>query len=134
MFKVEITGLTALQEILHPQTIRSATTSTLNKLMGQVKTAAVKNVTARWNIKRNELTTTGTGKARLQIKRARWNNQTVTLDITGRPISLSYFGAIHLRGEVATRYGATGKKGISKQMIKKIISAQNKGQGGVIAQ
>jgi hypothetical protein len=120
MFKVEVKGIAEAMEAFDPKKVQAATASALNKLMDQVKTAAVKKVTETWNIKRNDLTTTGTGNARLQIKRATWGNQTVTLFITGRPVSLSYFGAVQIYGtRTRSRKGNEIKPGaVTKRMLK----------------
>ena len=79
-------------------TLKKATTSTLNKVIAQAKTAAVNVVTDRWNIKKSDLTTTGTGKGRLKITRATWRNQSATMEISGRPLSLALFRPSQIMG------------------------------------
>lgn len=136
MFKVEMKGLEKAMEAVSPQTLQKATTSALNKLVSQVRTAAVKKVTDKWNIKRSDLTTTGTGKARLEIKRATWGNQTATLTITGRSVSLSYFGAIQLnRGAtIAGKIGKFDKSNANKKTGSMITKAQKTGLQGIAVQ
>jgi len=120
MFKIDVTIDENLKRLLDPSTIQKVTASALNKVMSQAKTAAVNAVTDHWNIKKSALTTTGTGKARLQIKRATWQNQTVTLDISGRPLSLSLFGPRQVIGAtVRSRLGDAIKKGKVTGRMKK---------------
>lgn len=120
MFNIKVEMSDDLKRLVDPSTMKKATTSALNKVMNQAKTAAVNAVTEKWNIKKSDLTTTGTGKARLQIKRATWSSQTVTLEISGRPLSLSLFGARQVMGgTVRARLGDSIKKGKVTGRMKK---------------
>jgi len=98
MFKIELKGLKEVERMLDPKIYQAAATSTVNKLMAKAKTAAVNEAVNIWNIKKSDLTTTSTGKGRLQIQRATWSDMTSTLTITGRPLSLSLFGAKQIMG------------------------------------
>ncbi len=98
MFKIELVGFEELKKTLNPKTFQAAATSTVNKLMAKAKTVAVNEAVNVWNIKKSDLTTTSTGKGRLQIQRATWSDMTSTLTITGRPLSLSLFGAKQIMG------------------------------------
>ena len=112
MFTVKVEGIREAMEALDPKKVQAAASSALNKLMAQVKTAGVNKVASTWNIKRNDLTTTGTGKGRLQVKRATWGNMETVLAITGRSISLSYFGAVQIYGNrTRTRKGQEIRQG-----------------------
>jgi hypothetical protein len=98
MFKIELKGLKEVEKMLDPKIYQAAATSTVNKLMAKAKTAAVDKAVTIWNIKKSDLTTSSTGKARLQVRRATWGDMTATLTITGRPLSLSLFGAKQVMG------------------------------------
>ncbi|MDU0458524.1 MAG: phage tail protein [Geobacteraceae bacterium] len=120
MFKIQIKVDEDLKRFLDPATIQKATASALNKVMNQAKTAAVNAVTDRWNIKKSDLTTTGTGKARLKITRATWESQVVTLNISGRPLSLSLFAPRQVIGAtVRSRLGNAIKTGKITGRMKK---------------
>lgn len=98
MFKIELKGLEDVKKLVDPKVYQAAATSTVNKLMDKAKTAAVKEAVNIWNIKKSDLTASSTGKARLQVRRATWGDMTATLTITGRPLSLSLFGAKQVMG------------------------------------
>lgn len=118
MFSFKLEGFKEAMEMLDPKKAQQAASSAMNKMLNQTRTAGVKKVTETYNIKRSDITATGTGKARLSVKRATWSNMTATLYITGRPISLSYFGAKQVVGAtVRARLGSAIKQGkVSKRM------------------
>jgi hypothetical protein len=120
MIKIDFKISDDLKRLCDPATLKKATTSTLNKVMAQAKTAAVNVVTDRWNIKKSDLTTTGTGKARLKITRATWQDQSVTLEISGRPLSLALFNPRQVMGAtVKHRLGELIKTGKVTGRMKK---------------
>lgn len=118
MFTIKLEGFKEAMEIFDPKKAQQAATSAINKMMDQTRTAGVKKITETYNIKRSDITATGTGKARLSVKRASWSNMTATLSISGRSISLSYFGAKQVAGAtVRARLGSAIKQGkVSRQM------------------
>lgn len=81
------------------QAIQKAATSTLNKLADRSKTAGVKIITETYNIKRKDLVSTSTGKARIKIYKASQTSQAAVMEVKGRPISLAYFGAKQTGGK-----------------------------------
>jgi hypothetical protein len=100
----KVTGVEEAKELFDPRTVLRAATSALNKVATAAKTTTIEQITKNWNIKRSDLTTTGTGKNRLKVKPASMNSLTATLTIEGRPVSLSYFGAVQRIGNrVITR-------------------------------
>lgn len=120
MFKIELKGLDNARKLLDPKIYQAAAASTINKLMTQAKTAAVNEAVNVWNIKKSDLTTTSTGKGRLQVRRATWNDTSSTLTITGRPLSLSLFGAKQIMGAtVRARMGDAIRKGRVTGKMKK---------------
>jgi len=111
LIKVEMKGFEKARKLLDPKIYQAAATSTVNKLMTQAKTTAVNEAVKHWNIKKSDLTTTSTGKGRLQIHRATWSDMTSTLTITGRPLSLSLFGAKQIMGQRTAKMGDAIRKG-----------------------
>lgn len=98
MFKIELQGLNNVKKLLDPKIYQAAATSTVNKLMDKAKARATAEVLKSCNISGRDLSKTSTGKGRLQVQRATWNNMTSILTITGRPLSLSLFGAKQIMG------------------------------------
>ena len=98
MFNIELQGLNNVKKLLDPKIYQAAATSTVNKLMDKAKARATAEVLKSWNISGRDLSKTSTGKGRLQVQRATWNNMTSILTITGRPLSLSLFGAKQIMG------------------------------------
>lgn len=120
MFKIELKGLEEVKKALDPKVFQAAATSTVNKLMVKAKTAAVNEAVNVWNIKKGDLTTTSTGKGRLEIQRATYSNMTSTMTITGRPLSLSLFGARQIMGGAyRTKDGDAIKQGRVTGRMKK---------------
>jgi hypothetical protein len=95
---LKTSGFEEAAKLLDPKRFVQAHTRALNKLMDRVKVAATDQVVKKWNIKKSDLSTTTTGKARISIKRATWTTQQVTLFISGRPLSLSLFNARQIIG------------------------------------
>lgn len=93
MFKVAVSGADEVIKLFDPSVVRSATTRTLNELGSKAKTISVKSVTERFLIKKKDLSETSTGDSRIKMRAAYRGNDTVVIDIEGRPISLAYFGA-----------------------------------------
>jgi len=75
------------------EAILKAEATTLNKMAERAKTTGVRAITDNYNIKRGELVNTSTGGTRFNIIRAARGDGFSELRISGRPISLTYFGA-----------------------------------------
>lgn len=113
-FKVE--GLQELQEALNPKVVRSAAASAINKTRDRMKTAASEKIREKYNLKKSDL------NARFNIQtKASQNDLATVMVITGRPMSLSYFGAQQITGThvVSGRKGTITRKKISTRMRSK---------------
>lgn len=120
MFTIKLQGLEEVKKRLDPKVFQAAATSTVNKLMAKAKTEAVKEAVSIWNIKKGDLTTTSTGKGRLEVQRATYSNMTSTLTITGRPLSLALFGAKQITGGIyKSKDGDAVKRGRVTGRMKK---------------
>jgi hypothetical protein len=98
---------------------KKAMASTLNKVTAQAKTAAVRSITEKYNIKKRDLENTSTNRTRINIVAARRDRLTAILQISGKPISLAYFGAKQTVGNrVITRTkGYTTKRAAKFQGV-----------------
>lgn len=105
-FSLSLEGMDAVREALNPAIYQAAFVSALNKTTDRGVTAATKTVIETYNIKRRDLWSTSTGRSRIKVIRARRGSLVVTVQLAGRSISLSYFGAVQRIGnKVITRQG-----------------------------
>jgi len=107
MITFKVTGIKEARELFSPKTIEKAVTRTLNEIGKKARTATISAITGKYNIKRGDLSETSTGQNRIKLFAASAGNNTALLSITGRPISLSYFGARQTVGNKVI----TAKKG-----------------------
>lgn len=115
MIRFKVTGIEEARELFSPKTIEKAVTRTLNEIGKKARTATINAITGKYNIKRGDLSETSTGQSRIKLFAASAGNNTAVLSITGRPISLSYFGARQTVGNKVI----TAKKGYkTKRKVK----------------
>lgn len=93
IFRVELKGIEEARALFDEKRIQRAVVSALNKTAAKAKTAAMSAITDKYNIKKTHLGTTATGNSRIELKMASIGNQQAIISISGRPISLAYFGA-----------------------------------------
>lgn len=93
IFRVELKGIDEAMALFDPKRIQKAVASALNKTAAKAKTAAISAITDKYNIKKTHLGTTATGNSRIKLQAASIGNQQAIISISGRPISLAYFGA-----------------------------------------
>lgn len=91
-FKIE--GLDEVKKLLDPaRTIQAATPRSLNEVARKCRTAAIDSITQKFNIKKGDLSQTSTGHSRIKVFPAVRGSNQATIEFSGRPISLAYFGA-----------------------------------------
>lgn len=93
IFTVKMTGIDEAMAACDPKNVQRAVTSALNKTAAKARTAAISAVTEKYNIKKSHLGTTATGNSRIKMTAATMGNQQAVISISGRPMSLAYFGA-----------------------------------------
>lgn len=111
---VKIDGLKEAMAMFDPKKVERAAASALKKVAQQARTEASSTIRERFNIKKADV------DKKIEVKQVNRNSLTATLLITGRGISLTYFGAKERRGP----------KVISRKGIK-ILKRQPKGTQGV---
>lgn len=107
MLTFKVTGIEEAKKLVDPAVVRQATTRTLNEVGRKARTSTIKSITQSYNIKRADLSETSTGKGRVKLFAATRGKNEVVVEVSGRPISLAYFGA---RQTVGNRV-ITAKKG-----------------------
>lgn len=114
--KVEIKGLKEAMAMFDPKKVERAAASALKKVAQQARTEASSSIRERFNLKKGDV------DKKIEVKQGRQDRSalTATLYITGRGISLTYFGAKERRGP----------KVISRKGIK-VLKRQPKGAQGV---
>lgn len=113
---VKVEGLKEALAMFDPKKVKKAAASALKKVAQQARTEASSAIRERFNIKKGDV------DKKIEVKEGRQdrNNLTATLYITGKGISLTYFGAKERRGP----------KVISRKGIK-VLKRQPKGAQGV---
>jgi hypothetical protein len=117
MLNIKVSGIEEAIAACDPRKVQRAAARSLTKVIEQARTTAVNEIANKYNIKKSEMSKTSTGKNRLIVKPASMSNLEASLTITGRPISLSYFGAQQITsGSVITR----GKDGLVAKSNKRL--------------
>lgn len=93
MITVKLEGFDDLKAMLDPDIAKRATRSAIDKLSKQAKTEASSVIRERYNIKKGDL------DPKMKIDPPRVDNLRAVISVTGRPISLTYFGAKQLTAQ-----------------------------------
>lgn len=100
-FSVELKVSEELKRALDPKNVILAARQTLNRAVSSGKSIASKEIRKEYNLKAGDLT------PRLKVTTAKISNLTATIEISGKPMSLSYFGAKQVTGSrIISRKGA----------------------------
>lgn len=106
MFTIELKGVDAALQSLDPKIVTRAATASLNRTVQSGKTAASEEIRKDWNVKKSDL------DPRITIRPARAGDMKAVITISGKSMSLSYFGARQITGtRVLTRSGKGIKSG-----------------------
>lgn len=111
---VKIDGLKEAMAMFDPKKVERAAANALKKVAQQARTEASSSIRERFNIKKADV------DEKIEVKQLNRSEMTATLLITGRGISLTYFGAKERRGA-----RVISRKGI------KVLKRQPKGAQGV---
>lgn len=114
MISIKLSGVKEAMEMFDPNVVRKAARSAISKIATQSKTEASKVIRERFNIKKSDL------DSKLKITPPRRDNLTAIITATGRPISLTYFGAQQL---------TTQNRLISRTVGRQLKRAVKRGQG-----
>lgn len=87
MISIKLEGIDEVLRTLDPKHVRSAARQTLTRAANSGKKVASEEIRKVYNVKAADL------NARIKSFPARMSDLTATIEITGRPMSLSYFGA-----------------------------------------
>lgn len=107
MITFKVTGIEEARGLFSPKKIETAVTRTLNEIGKKARTATINAIAGKYNIKRGDLSETSTGQSRIKLFAASAGNNTAIINITGKPVSLAYFGAKQTVGNKVI----TAKKG-----------------------
>lgn len=120
MFKdLELKNYEMFRAMFDPRKVDKAAQMALNSAVTRGKAEAARQLTARWNLKRADV-----GRATRVIKASK-NAGVATITISGRPLSLTYFGAQWFRGQRVTsrksssvRKRPTGRSGVFVDILR----------------
>jgi len=90
---LKIEGLKEVLEVLDPKQAQQATASAMKRMTDMVKTEASSVIRDEYAIKKSDL------DPFMKIRMPQWNNLTSNITVTGKPISLMYFGAKQLTAQ-----------------------------------
>lgn len=109
-FTVSVTGIDEALRLFDPAVVQSSVTRTLNELGKKSKTIITKAITNKYNIKQKDLAENSTGHSRLKMYAAARGTDVVSIEASGRSISMAYFGATQVT-RTATGYQMKDRKG-----------------------
>jgi hypothetical protein len=113
MITIKLTGIEEALQLCDPKNVQLAARATLNRAVTSARVVASEEIRKVYNLKASDLT------PRLKVKPARLDNMTAILEITGKPMSLSYFGAKQYtaQGRMITRTVGKQMKRVSKSKM-----------------
>ena len=104
MFVIKLHGFDKLEEVFNPDVYTKAARSTISKLATQAKTEASTVIRETFNIKKKDL------DPKIDIRPPRYDNLTAIITASGKPISLTYFGAKQLTAQNRVITRTTGRQ------------------------
>lgn len=107
MLTFTVTGIEDAIKNFDPSIVQKAVTRSLNELARKAVTATKQSIREKYNIKQQDLSENSSGHSRIKLMLASRGDNTATIIIGGRPISLAYFGAKQTVGNKVI----TAKKG-----------------------
>lgn len=102
MITIEVKGVDEVLSALDPRNVQLALRASINRAVQSGKSIASEEIRKVYNVKAGDL------NPRLKTYLAAINRLSATLEITGRPMSLSYFGAKQITGGRAVSRGKDG--------------------------
>lgn len=90
---LKVEGLKEVLEMLEPKRAQQATASAMKRMTDMIKTEASTVIRNDYAIKKSDL------DPFMKIRMPQWNNLTSNITVTGKPISLMYFGAKQLTAQ-----------------------------------
>ena len=115
MLRIKLDGVESALAELDPTVVNRAARASIDRAAKSGAAAATDAVLQKWNVKRSDF------KDRLRISPPRMDNLSATITISGRGMSLSYFGAKQIKGNrVMSR---KGKDIVTTKLSRKALSA-----------
>lgn len=103
MLTIKIEGIDSLMQTLDPRNVQLAARASINRAADSGKSVSSQEIRKVYNVKASDIS------PRLKVSPARMDNMKAVLEISGRPMSLSYFGAKQI---MAGRVTSRGKNGL----------------------
>lgn len=125
MITIKLEGIEEAIKTFDPNVVRAAARTAIDRATSSGKTIASDEIRKVWNVKRPEL------DPRIKITKPRLDDLTGVITISGRGMSLSYFGARQITGNrVVTR----SKKQLKSDKIKRAMLKYGPLPQGVVVQ
>jgi hypothetical protein len=125
MFKITVTGVKQALAVCDPKVVQQAVRTTLKRTADSGRTTASEEIRKHYNVKKSDL------DPRIKVTPPRADNMTAIIGISGRGMSLSYFGARQITGSrVLSRKG----KSIGSSKVTRKMKASGPVPQGVLVQ
>lgn len=125
MITIKVTGIEEALEAFSARNVDLALRQSINRAAQSGKSIASEEIRKVYNVKAGDVS------QRIKVSLARMDRLAATLDISGRPMSLSYFGAKQI---AAGRTISKGKDGMLKSAGNARMRAKGPVQQGVMVQ
>lgn len=124
MITIKLVGFEEALRTIDPEVAKKAAKAAMDRTAQSGKTTASEEIRAVWNVKKSDL------DPRIKIYPPRMNDLKAVIEISGKPMSLSYFGAKQIfGGTVRSRVGKNLKDG---KVTRKMRSVGPLPQGVVV--
>lgn len=124
MITIKLVGFEEALRTIDPEVAKKATKAALDRTAQSGKTTASEEIRAVWNVKKSDL------DPGIKIYPSRSNDLKAVIAISGKPMSLAYFGAKQIFG--ATVRSRVGKNLRDGKVTRKLRSAGPLPQGVVV--